>query len=174
MVELEDVIIYGTPEGIKHLQIDITPIFENPDAFSEACESMYQMFEREVFDTIVTVDTAGSIFASTVASRMKKPLVIAGNRDSMVREMVSEKIETHHGESYIRMPRGSISKGARVIIVSDSLTHGKDILAAVNMIKGMEGKVIKMGFFIEHSAFNARRKLLKGIPLESRIISSDL
>ncbi|MCQ2079248.1 MAG: hypothetical protein MJZ38_04245 [archaeon] len=174
MVELEKVILFGTPEGISHLQVDISPVLEDAEAFDDAREYMYQMFEREVYDVVIAVESAGTVFAASVAERMHRPLVIVGERDSMLRETVSGTIETYHGARTLRIPRDSIKQGTRAIIIGDVLSHGKDVLAAVNLVRGLGGSIVKIGIFLEHSDFKARRKLLKGIPLESRIITEDL
>ena len=55
--------------------IDISPILADPGLFAQACDDIYQMYEREVFDIIITKLT-GTLFAAALAARMGKGLII--------------------------------------------------------------------------------------------------
>ena len=56
--------------------IDISPILADPGLFAQACDDIYQMYEREVFDIIITTKLSGTVFAAALAARMGKGLII--------------------------------------------------------------------------------------------------
>ncbi len=168
MQELIKVTAYG-----PHEEIDIKGVLEDKEAFAEAADYVYNMFEREVFDVIICVADAGSYFADFVSKKMNKKLVCMWeNKDQKEQPIATYK--THHGERMLAAPPGSLARGQKAVIIADLLTHGKDVEAAVRIAKSQDVEIIKIGVFVEDTDFDARHKLLKGIPLESMFLSEDL
>ena len=58
-------------------------------------------------------------------------------------------------------------------MVVDQISHGRDIKAAINMVEKQGGTVIKVSGFVEVSEINARKKAIKGYPVESRLFTED-
>ncbi len=168
MQELIKITAYG-----PHEEIDIKGVIENKEAFSEAAEYMYGMFEREVFDIVICVADAGSYFADYVSQKMGRKLICMWeNKDQ--KEQPVATYRTHHREHMLAAAPGSLAKGQKAVIITDLLTHGKDVEAAVRIAKSQDVEIIKIGTFVEDTNFDARHKLLKGIPLESMFLSEDL
>ncbi len=160
-------------KGNAHCTIDVSAVMKDEKSFAEASEYMYGMFEREVFDVIICVDSAGTYFADAVSKRMNKKLVCMWDDPKQCQQPVVS-YSTHHGEHRLTVPPGSLAGGQRAVIIADVLSHGKDIQAAVRIAEALNVKVIKIGVFTEDTGFNARKKLLKHIPLESMFLSEDL
>lgn len=174
MANIEKHILSGQSGRTAHMQYDISPVFADAEAFRESAEYMYQMFERELFDIIVAVDSAGLVFASSVASRMGKPLAVVSSENHCLGKYVSERIETRHGEKTFCMSADSVSGCRSAAVICDSLSYGKDVAAAVSLLGSLGCGVSKIGTFFEDRNFNARRKLLKGIPVDCMVDSDDL
>ena len=152
--------------------LDVSAILANPGLFAQAREDMYQMYEREVFDIIVTTKLSGTIFASYLASRLDKGLVIV----SCLKPhsgFLTEDIEGKNHSLTVGMPEGLIKNGTRAVIVVDEVTHGRDIKAAIDMIEKQGGSVIKISAFVEDTEENARKKAFRGYPIESRLFTED-
>ena len=98
--------------------IDISPILADPGLFAQACDDIYQMYEREVFDIIITKLT-GTLFAAALAARMGKGLIIT----TCVKPT----------DGYLT--EGFIGKGTKAVVVVDQISHGRDIKAAINMVE---------------------------------------
>ena len=113
--------------------IDISPILADPGLFAQACDDIYQMYEREVFDIIITKLT-GTLFAAALAARMGKGLIIT----TCVKPTdgyLTEDIEGNSGSFSVGMPEGFIRKGTKAVVVVDQISHGRDIKAAINMVE---------------------------------------
>jgi len=136
--------------------IDISPILADPGLFAQACEDNYQMYEREVFDITIT-KLSGTLFAAALAARMGKGLIIT----TCVKPT----------DGYL--PEGFIRKGTKAVVVVDQISHGRDIKAAINMVEKQGGTVIEVSGFVEVSEINARKKAIKGYPVESRLFTED-
>lgn len=159
--------------NLRHPAIDIKGVLDDRDAFAQASEYMYGMFEREVFDFIVCIAEAGSYFADAVSKRMDKKLICMWENKNQKEQPVCA-YETHHAKHVLAAPPGSIPKGQKAVIITDVLTHGKNVAAAVKMIEDAGSKVIKIGTFVEETGFNARKKVLRPIPVEGMFLSDDV
>ena len=84
MAMIDEAVIIG--DGEHHRSIDIVPVTSDPVLFAEACNDMYQMFEREVFDTVIASESSGTLFASVVAEKTRSGVVVAGSGSPRIRE----------------------------------------------------------------------------------------
>ena len=159
--------------GSVHSTIDVSAVMKDEKAFAEASDYMYGMFDREVFDVVICVDTAGSYFADAVAKRLGKKLVCMWDNPAQTQQPIME-YSTHHSAHRLTAPPGALSEGQRAVIVADVLSHGKDVQTAVKIAESQGVNVIKVGAFVEDKGFRARKKLLKGIPVECMFPSDDL
>ena len=159
-------------KGDAHITIDIDAVMKDQKAFAEASDYVYGMFDREVFDVIICVDTAGSYFADAVSKRMNKKLVCMWDNPAQTQQPIVE-YSTHHAKHRLAAPPEALSKGQKAVIIADVLSHGKDVQAAVKIAESQGVNVIKIGAFVEDKGFNARKKLLKGIPVECMISSEE-
>ena len=57
------------------------------------------------------------------------------------------------------MHRDAVSPGTRVLIVDDLLATGGTASAAARMVQELGGEVVGMGFVVELTFLNGRRKL---------------
>lgn len=122
--------------------------------FDETVKYMSEMFEREVFDYAVTLYPSGMVFSSAGITSLKKdPLVFKD------RELVGKDV-----------PSPEQMKGKKFVILGDILTSGSVACELIKMINDNGGSVVKLGFAIEDRQFNARKKSLKGNPVESMIV----
>ena len=152
--------------------LDISAILADPELFSQAREDMYQMYEREVFDIVVTTKLSGTVFASYLASRLNKGLVMVTclePRDGFL----TEDIEGRNHALTVGIPEGLVKKDTRAVIIVDEVTHGRDIKAAIDLVERQGGRVIKISAFVEDSEENARKKVFRGYPIESRLFTED-
>ncbi len=157
----------------NHKAVDIKGVIEDEEAFAEAAEYIYNMFEREVFDAIICVAEAGSYFADSVSQRMKKKLIcLWENKEQKEQPVITYR--THHGEHILAAAPGSFDGVKKAVIITDVLSHGKDIEAAVKLAMTQNVEIVKIGVFVENSDFDARHKLLKGIPVECMFFTEDL
>ena len=114
-------------------------VLKDRDELAKIAETMVSMFDREVFDYVLAADTAGAVLGSAVAIRLKRGVVF---------------------------PDSEIPAG-RYVVIGFELTDGEELKTVTDKIKEKGGNIIKMGFFSEDRSFNARRKLFRGVPIES-------
>ena len=122
--------------------------------YDEAVKYMSEMFEREVFDRAIILNPSGIVFSTAGMAALKRDSLIL--KDGNLR-----------GKN---VPSPKDMKGKKFVIIGDILSSGSVACELIKTIKDNGGSVVKLGFMIEDSQFNARKKSLKGNPVESMII----
>ena len=119
--------------------------------YDEAVKYMSEMFEREVFDRAIILYPSGIVFSTAGMAALKRdPLILKdGNLAGK------------------NVPSPKDMKGKKFVVI---LSSGSVACELIKTIKDNGGSVVKLGFMIEDSQFNARKKSLKGNPVESMII----
>lgn len=122
--------------------------------YDEAVKYMSEMFEREVFDRAIILYPSGIVFSTAGMAALKRDPLILKDGNLAGKDVPSPKD----------------MKGKKFVIIGDILSSGSVACELIKTIKDNGGSVVKLGFMIEDSQFNARKKSLKGNPVESMII----
>ena len=85
------------------------------------------------FDRIGCVPTAGIPYASVLSFKLDKPLLY-----------IRKEVKTHGRERRIE---GMLEPGDKVLLIDDLITTGKNLISAVNSIRG-EGGIIEEGLVL--------------------------
>jgi orotate phosphoribosyltransferase len=117
--------------------IDMRTIPSFPNAF-KTITSIYEMIIKEKiglksFDRIGSVPTAGIPYASVLSFRLDKPLLY-----------VRKEVKMHGRERKIE---GLLEPGDKVLLIDDLITTGKNLVSAVNAVRG-EGGIIEKGLVL--------------------------
>ena len=122
--------------------------------YDEAVKYMSEMFEREVFDRAIILYPSGIVFSTAGMAALKRDPLILKDGNLAGKDVPSPKD----------------MKGKKFVVIGDILSSGSVACELIKTIKDNGGFVVKLGFIIEDSQFNARKKSLKGNPVESMII----
>ncbi len=153
--------------------LDISPILADPELFGEAVNDVYQMYEREIFDIIITTKLSGTIFASAVAPKLGRGMVMFTCIGKDKEGYIKQEINGSHSKLTIGASEASFKKATKAAVIVDELTHGRDVKAAIEMAEKLGVSVIKVTGFVEDCEQNARKNVLKGYPVESRLFTED-
>src|SRR6266849_3611564 len=135
-----------------YLDLRVIPSF--PDAF-RACTDLLAKNARSVegIDKIGGIPTGGLPWASVLAYSLAKPLVYT-----------RKDIKLHGRE---RSVEGILTPGERVLLVDDVITTGKNILTALQSIRG-EGGVVENALVLLDRQEGGEQHLMKeGVKLHS-------
>ena len=114
-------------------------ILVDPKRLAEVSDQMTSMFDREVFDYVITSDAAGTVIGSIVAFRLKHGLVVPC----------------------------SDAPAGRYVLLGYDMRDGKLVEKQIKKVKEKGGTVIKMGFYKEDSSLKLRKTMFRGIPVET-------
>lgn len=125
----------------------------NSDGFKLANDflsSNLTKYTSESFtNKIIGIDARGFIFASVFADRTSLPLVLARKEGKLPGDVESKTYDLEYGEATIEMKKDSINFKDNVIIIDDLCATGGTILATIDMVNNLGGKVIAVGSIID-------------------------
>ncbi len=151
-------------EGI--LFRDITPALLEPSAFSTICDLLAERYEKREFEKIAAIESRGFIFASVLAYKLGKGLILLRKPGKLPWKKITEIYALEYGEATLEMHIDAVGSGERVLIVDDLLATGGTAAATVRLIERQGGIVEEIVFVIELEALGGRDKL-EGKPVFS-------
>ncbi len=142
-----------------YLDLRVIPSF--PDAF-RACTDLLAKNARSVegIDKIGGIPTGGLPWASVLAYSLAKPLVYT-----------RKDIKLHGRE---RSVEGILTPGERVLLVDDVITTGKNILTALQSIRGEGGVVENALVLLDREEGGGEHLQKEGVKLHSVAKISDV
>ena len=119
-------------------------ILADEGTFKEAMDGLMGMFDREIFDRILTNNSVAGMLATALADKL---------------------------HTTVLLDDGKISKGEKVVIIADSLGNGVELKSIVDFIESRGAEVIRIGCIVEKESEGARKsKILRGYPFEALVV----
>ncbi len=138
---------------------DITTLLENPVAFKEAAEYLYQLSEGLSIQKVVGIESRGFIFGSLLAERFSAGLVLARKPGKLPFRTISESYDLEYGSDCLEIHEDAIKKRENVLIHDDLLATGGTSLAACKLVERSGGTVVQVSFLLELAFLNGRKNL---------------
>lgn len=125
---------------------DVTPIFQHPKVFSNLVTDLIKPFKDKKSDVIVGLDALGFIIGGAMAHKLKigfVPVRKGGKLPGVKGTVIRHSFVDYTGKKKsFEMNKGSINKGAKVLIVDEWVETGSQIKSAIKLIEKQGGKVI--------------------------------
>jgi adenine phosphoribosyltransferase len=138
---------------------DITPLLQNPVAFSEVIETLTAKFANARLEAIVGIESRGFIFGAPLAFNLGLPLVPIRKPGKLPAATMSVEYALEYGEGQLDIHQDAIAKGQRVLIVDDLLATGGTAKAAAQLVEMLGGNVGGFAFLVELIGLNGRERL---------------
>lgn len=138
---------------------DITPLLENPAAFSQVIDSLRKLLP-EGTEKLVAIESRGFIFGAALAQATGLGLTLVRKPGKLPRETVSHTYALEYGEDTLEIHRTALRAGERVVIVDDVLATGGTAQATEKLCTSMKAEVAGFLFLMELSFLNGRDKLI--------------
>lgn len=148
---------------------DITPVLANPRLFSGAIELLTEKFKPGDVDAIVGIDARGFIFAAAAATHLHAGFVPVRKKGKLPFQTHEQDYALEYGQATIAIHTDALKPGSRVLLIDDLLATGGTAAAAAELVKKLGGKILEIGFLIELSFLNGRKKL-EGYPIRSLVV----
>jgi adenine phosphoribosyltransferase len=145
---------------------DITPLLQNGIVFNAAISRMAAGFKDSEIGLVACIESRGFIIGTALASKLGCGLVPIRKKGKLPYTVRSETYDLEYGSDTLEMHADAIRPGERVLIADDVLATGGTARAVVNLINGMQGKIVCAAFLLEIVALNGRSKL-EGYPVYS-------
>lgn len=138
---------------------DITPVLQDPKAFSTAIDSLADALTPIDFDYIAGIEARGFIIGSALAYRTGKGFIPIRKKGKLPYTTISREYALEYGNAAIEIHADAVRKGSRIVIVDDLLATGGSAKAASELVTEAGGDVKCLIFLIELEFLKGRERL---------------
>jgi len=128
---------------------DLTTLMQDPAAFRESCDILYERYKDMNIDKIVGIDARGFVFGAVLAYKMDIGFVPVRKKGKLPWKTIQETYSLEYGEDTIEIHEDAIEKGEKVIIVDDLIATGGTIGATVKLVNQLGADIIECAFVVE-------------------------
>ena len=138
---------------------DITTLLKDPSGLCAVIDGLKQHYRQTPVDLVLGIEARGFIFAPALAYALGAGFVPVRKPRKLPAEVVSATYDLEYGTDTLEMHKDAVGNGSRVLIVDDLLATGGTAAAAARMVRSVGGTVAGIGFVVELTFLNGRRKL---------------
>ena len=140
---------------------DITTLIKDNQAFKYTVDKIVEITKNINFDKVIGIESRGFIFASAVAYKLSKPLILIRKKNKLPAERYSEDFELEYGKATIEIHKDSVKKNEKVIIIDDLIATGGTAGAAAKLVKKSGGEIAGFIFVINLFDLGGKESLEK-------------
>ncbi|MBU0462565.1 MAG: adenine phosphoribosyltransferase [Proteobacteria bacterium] len=128
---------------------DLTTLMQNPQAFEESCDILYDRYKDMDIDKIVGIDARGFVFGAVLAYKLGIGFVPVRKKGKLPCKTIQETYSLEYGEDTLEIHEDAVEKGEKVIIVDDLIATGGTVGATVKLVKKLGADIIECAFIVE-------------------------
>jgi len=128
---------------------DITPLIQDPVAFSDAIELFHDRYHKKHIDIIAGIESRGFIFGAALAHRLGVGFIPIRKKNKLPWKTISQEYELEYGTDALEMHMDAVTHGQKVLLVDDLIATGGSLSAAGMLIQRLEGEIIEAAVVIE-------------------------
>ena len=147
---------------------DISTLLKDPLALRMTVDRFVWLFSQMHVDQVVGIEARGFMFAPIVAYNLNAGFVPVRKPGKLPAKTAGQTYELEYGSDQLEVHEDAIERGAKVLIVDDLLATGGTAAATAQLVSGLGGDVVGLGFIAELT-FLAGRDRLPGRRVESLI-----
>jgi adenine phosphoribosyltransferase len=140
---------------------DITTLLQDPEAFRETCDMLYERYKEVEIDKIVAIDARGFIFGAVLAYKLNIGFVPVRKAGKLPYNTISESYTLEYGQNVVEIHKDSIEKDEKILVVDDLIATGGTISAATKLVERLEGEIVECVFIVELPDLKGREKIKK-------------
>ena len=138
---------------------DVTTLFKDPAGFRMAADRFVAEYADQSIDLVAGIEARGFILAPVLAYHMGKGVVPLRKPGKLPAETRRIEFKLEYGTDALEIHLDAVQPGNRVLIVDDLLATGGTASAACQLIEQAGGIVAGVGFLIELSYLDGRKRL---------------
>lgn len=138
---------------------DLTTLMQDPEAFRESCDILYNRYKDMGIDKIVGIDARGFVFGAVLAYKMGIGFVPVRKKGKLPCKTIQETYNLEYGSDTLEIHEDAIEKGEKVIIVDDLIATGGTVGATVKLVGKLGADLIECAFIVELPDLKGRDKI---------------
>ena len=145
---------------------DITPVLQSAEYFRLLVDLLVYRYMGQKIDVVAGLDARGFIIGAALAYQLNVGFVPIRKKGKLPFDTVSQSYALEYGEATVEIHTDAIKPGARVLLVDDLVATGGTMLAGVELIRKLGGKVIEAAAILEFTDLDGGKKIREsGAPL---------
>ncbi|MDA3787747.1 MAG: adenine phosphoribosyltransferase [Desulfobacula sp.] len=138
---------------------DLTTLMQNPQAFKESCDILYDRYKDMDIDKIVGIDARGFVFGAVLAYKLGIGFIPVRKKGKLPWKTSQETYSLEYGEDTLEIHEDAVEKGEKVIIVDDLIATGGTVGATVKLVNKLGADIIECAFIVELPDLKGRDKI---------------
>jgi adenine phosphoribosyltransferase len=138
---------------------DITTLLKDAAGLRGVIDGLKHHYRDTQVDAVIGVEARGFIFAPALAYALGAGFVPVRKPNKLPGERAFITYDLEYGTDTLEVHRDAITPGKRVLIVDDLLATGGTAAAVARLVRELGGEVAGLGFVVELTFLNGRRKL---------------
>ena len=138
---------------------DITTLLKDPAGLRTTVDALRTHYNGIKVDTVIGIESRGFIFAPALAYALGAGFVPVRKPKKLPAECASVSYDLEYGSDTLEVHRDAVGSGSRVLVVDDLLATGGTARAVTQLVEGLGGTVVGLGFVVELTFLNGRDKL---------------
>ncbi len=138
---------------------DITTLLKDKTGFRETVDALAEHYRNSGADIVVGIEARGYFFAPALALALGAGFVPVRKPRKLPHTVQSIEYELEYGTDQLEIHVDAIEPGQKVLIIDDVLATGGTASAVARLVEMIKGKVVGLGFVIELTFLNGRKKL---------------
>ena len=138
---------------------DLTTLMQDPDAFRESCDVLYERYKNQDIDKIVGIDARGFVFGAVLAYKLGIGFVPVRKKGKLPYKTIEETYSLEYGEDTLEIHEDALAKGDKVIIADDLIATGGTVGATVSLVEKLGAQILECAFIVELPDLKGRDKI---------------
>jgi len=145
---------------------DLTTLMQDPEAFRESIDILYDRYKDKDIDKVVGIDARGFVFGGVLAYRLGIGFIPVRKKGKLPHKTIEQSYSLEYGQDTLEMHEDSLSPGEKVIIVDDLIATGGTVGATVKLVKQLGADLLECAFVVELPDLKGRDQI-PGCPVFS-------
>ena len=138
---------------------DITTLLAHPLALRMTVDRFVWLFADRHIHKVIGIESRGFMFGPIVAYDLNAGFVPVRKPGKLPYKTISQSYDLEYGSDRVEMHEDAVKPGEHVLIVDDLVATGGTARATAQLIERLGGEVVGMGFIIELTFLEPRKRL---------------
>lgn len=140
---------------------DITTLLKDADAFNCVVNEICGRYKEGDIDLVAGIESRGFILGAAIAYRLHKGFIPIRKEGKLPSKTEKESYCLEYGSATVEVHLDAVPNGSRVLLVDDLIATAGTLVAAINLIKKLGGKIVECAVIIELPDLHGREKIEK-------------
>ncbi len=155
-------------EGVQFR--DITTLLQNSKLFRKMIDGMAKQWADAEIDAILSIESRGFIMAGALAYNLGTAFIPLRKPQKLPYKTYSVSYELEYGATDMHIHTDALNGNTKLLIIDDLLATGGTLIAALDLIRNFEKKiVVGAGFVINLPELGGMKKL-QDLGIESKYL----